>query len=342
MTKVGFIGNWYYTPRGHSYVVRDLIKILQEDGIECHMFRMGNQPKLPEFPEPTTIKSSDTYMIPKEDFEKWLDEVKPDFCVFSEYQQWWKEDHNKIDICKARGIKPVGWLVWEKLDWNDINEYKKYYKIICPSRFQTLLMRSKGLYNTTHVPWGIDFSEVDTLPKPERTDKKIRFYHCGGAGGVDDRKNTQKVIEAYKKIQDENTDLLITHLNHKAFSKSEIYSFMKYCDVLVNPSKWETIGIPSLEANVCGIPVITTNYAPMNEFVVNNINGLLVDGIEGTSKNVTCVSYDISVEDLAKKMAICKNEFILNTLKGNSRKFAEMNFNWNNNKVHVLKIFRGN
>lgn len=339
--KIGFVSNLYGTPRGHSYVVKQMVESLIEEQHEIHMYRIRNNEIMSEFPMPTTLETEQSCVIPKNKFIDWLKKVKPDYCVFNEYKQWWEEDHDKLDICKEHGVKTIGYNVWEKLDWNKLKHYKKYDKLIAPTRFQTKLMRKQGLYQTSHIPWGVNIEKIEKIPM-SKEDNKIRFFHCAGSGGVDNRKNTQAVINAYKKIEDENTDLLISNLNLKVFSWNEIISFMKYSDVLINASKWESIGIPMLEANACGIPVITSDFEPMNEIVQDRINGFLVEGEIGESESVGCPSFNVDEDDLSKKMSFLKQELILQTMKNNSFAFAKENFDWNKNKKHFIKLFEEN
>lgn len=339
--KIGITNVFYATPKGHSYVNRDIIKILMDAGHEVHVNRFYNNDLSHEFIKPTSMKSNKDHAITKEDFIKWLDEVKPDVVFFMEYNQWWQDEHNKIIICKDRGIKTIGFLVWEKLDYFNMAQYAEYDKIICPTGFQTKLMRNKGLYNVYHTPWGIDFSEIDGIkPMENREKKKLTFFHCAGSGGVGDRKNTNAIVEAYNKIKDENTELMITHLGQQVFLHDDIIRLTKHADVLVNTSRWDSIGLNTLEANVCGKPVLVCDASPMNEIIKNNINGLLVKcNILDRVKDVSCPSAEVDVDDLAKKMDMLKNDLILKTLQSNSRQFAEINFNWNKNKNAILKAF---
>ena len=200
-------------------------------------------------------------------------------------------------------------------------------------------MRRNGVYNAVHVPWGVNKAEIDSVIEPPRDDNKIRFYHCAGSGGVGDRKNTDAVIKAFKQLEDPELDLKISHLGSKVFSHKEIISFMKYSDVIINTAKWDTIGLNTLEANMAGRPVLVVDMDPMNELVKDNVNGLLVEGSKTTNPNVTCPVFNVDVDELAKKMKACKNKIILNVLKSNSRKFAEVNFDWEKNKEALLKIF---
>ena len=337
--KIAFIGNFYGQPRGHSYVTREFLKAAQDAGHEVMMFRAGDNPIAEEFPVPEILTSCTGNIIPRQAFEDWLDKHKPDFCMFNEYCQWWDEDHDKVEICNDKGIKTIGWNMWEKLDWNKIEHYKKYWKIICPSGFQTKLMRKHGLYNTVHVIWGVDFEELEKA-SPILKNKKLRFVHIGGGGGVDKRKNTEKIIKAYEMVKDENTELIITSLWAKTFSRNDILGLIKSADVLVNTSKWDSIGIDTLLANAFGVPALVCDAPPMNEFVLNRVNGFLIKNEITTSPNVTCPSNEVDINDLAKHMNMCKNELILKSLKNNSKKHAEINFNWKKNSQTFLKLLR--
>ena len=339
--KIGFVGNLYGTPKGHSYVANNMVNAVMDAGHEAHMFRVLKNDIGDEFRHPTTLKTNNGLIIAEEDFRTWLDEIKPDYCVFNEYLQWWEEDHDKLEICKELGIKTVGYLVWERLDWTKKDHYNLYTKIIAPTGFQTKLFRKNGIYNAVHTPWGTNIKEMDAVEIPERKkDDKVRFYHCAGSGGVGDRKNTQAIVEAFKLIQDTSVELMITHLNSKVFSRNEIIAFMKQCDVLINTSKWDTIGLNTIEANACGIPVIVADTEPMNELVLDNTNGLTVPGNVTTHTSVTCPVYEVDVTALSQKMSICKNKIILDLMKKNSRAFAEVNFDWDKNKEEFLKVFK--
>lgn len=60
--------------------------------------------------------------------------------------------------------------------------------------------------------------------------------------------------------------------------QNQLYSKIKSSSALILPSKREGFGIIVIEANACGVPVITLNY-PMNaaKDLINDYNGWLVD-----------------------------------------------------------------
>jgi len=50
-------------------------------------------------------------------------------------------------------------------------------------------------------------------------------------------------------------------------------------DACLAPSRWEGLGLHLFEATALGVPVITNDNPPMNEVIVNGVNGLLVPGV---------------------------------------------------------------
>jgi 1,2-diacylglycerol 3-alpha-glucosyltransferase len=50
-------------------------------------------------------------------------------------------------------------------------------------------------------------------------------------------------------------------------------------DVCLAPSRWEGLGLHLFEATALGIPILTNDNPPMNEVVVDGVNGLLVPGV---------------------------------------------------------------
>ena len=51
------------------------------------------------------------------------------------------------------------------------------------------------------------------------------------------------------------------------------------CDVCLSPSRWEGLGLPLYEAVAFGIPTITNDSPPMNEIVLDDVNGICVDSV---------------------------------------------------------------
>ena len=112
-------------------------------------------------------------------------------------------------------------------------------------------------------------------------------------------------------------------------------------NVYVYPTRLEGIGLTIYEALACGLPVLTTNYPPMNE-IINSKIGRLVK-----VKRNYCRSdgyyWPMSLCD-EKDLANSMNFYINNceTIKihsKNARKFAEHNLDWEKQSKKLSRIF---
>jgi len=95
--------------------------------------------------------------------------------------------------------------------------------------------------------------------------------------------------------------------------------------ILVFPSKLEGLGLPLLEGLASGLPAIATDAPPMNEFVLDGYNGLLVS-VEQTVAREDDIAFPetlVSVSDLAAKMRALAGDPVLAAEMGaNARRFA--------------------
>ena len=106
------------------------------------------------------------------------------------------------------------------------------------------------------------------------------FVHNAGLVDPDDRKGTRDTIESFLRTRrkdirlivriqkeaplpemDERIDVQVGNVQNHA----DLY---RNVDVAIQPSKMEGIGFMILEAVCAGLPVITTDYPPMNEYVL--------------------------------------------------------------------------
>ena len=62
---------------------------------------------------------------------------------------------------------------------------------------------------------------------------------------------------------------------HGMKTKQEVADFMKYCDIFVLPSLFETFGVVLIEAMACGKPLIATDIGGPNEIVTDEVGRLV-------------------------------------------------------------------
>ena len=60
----------------------------------------------------------------------------------------------------------------------------------------------------------------------------------------------------------------------------ELSSWYSAADCMCTPSRWEGFGIVFIEAAACGAPIVTSNIAPMNEYLTHGVSAHLVDHFE--------------------------------------------------------------
>lgn len=122
-----------------------------------------------------------------------------------------------------------------------------------------LVMQTKGLDRA-----------VETAYQLKQDGYIFRWYIVGEG---QDRKKLEDMIEL-NGLQD-TVILLGLKLNP--------YPYLKSCDLFVLPSRNEGKPVSVTEAQILGLPVITTDYASATEQVRNGVDGLVVDNNKGNS-----------------------------------------------------------
>ncbi len=79
-------------------------------------------------------------------------------------------------------------------------------------------------------------------------------------------------------------------------------------DVFALPSRWEGFGLVLLEAGGCGVPVVATDIAPINEIIRNGCDGLLVpvDDPDALAQAIQRVALDPALSDRLRQSFSCR------------------------------------
>lgn len=117
---------------------------------------------------------------------------------------------------------------------------------------------------------------------------------------------------------------------------TEYTELLRTANVAICISKMEGFGHYINEARYFGTYVISINYPPMNELVINNVNGLLIDNYTKTllNKDKRNYNYDVygvtpDLDELANKIIYCiKNKSALKDKSWTTRKmfFSDIKF----------------
>jgi glycosyltransferase involved in cell wall biosynthesis len=98
-------------------------------------------------------------------------------------------------------------------------------------------------------------------------------------------------------------------------NQDEVFSYFKSSKVFVSSSKREGFGMAALEANACGLPIVTVKYSR------NAICDLIAQGETGFISEPT-------IQDLAEKILIAKNRDRNDKWSVRCIEFAR-NYDWN-------------
>lgn len=212
-----------------------------------------------------------------EDFRAWIYRHRLDAVLFIRPHSW--------DIalkCLDLGVlcgACIGDVTAETIAF-----YKLFDFLICHT------LRDYNLFHNhpqaMYIPWGTDLDLFQPQP-PQNNTGSVRFFHIAGAGTL---KDTRLLARAFRQVRGEaqliihapdgldrlsGAGSLIGDDHRVTLIRSGVPAPGLYFlgDVYVHPARRERQGETIVEALACGLPVITTDCAPMNEFIQHDYNG---------------------------------------------------------------------
>jgi glycosyltransferase involved in cell wall biosynthesis len=354
--NIGFISIWF--ERGQSYVtkmLREVIAGAYETFVFARTGGVHGKPMLEtsggwEVPNLTTFEA---YQIPQDVIKKWIAENDLDVVVFNEEYDW-----GLVAFCKQCGVKVVTYLDYYKADWQP--NMKLYDGVLCSTKRTFELV--KDLCAAHYVGWAVDTN----LFKPaEGTGEKAAFFHNAGWLGINFRKMTPAAILAFDAMSKEFADVsLFVHsqceleklppqivqiVNQNSRIRYHVETvpapgLYHRGRVLLFPTKLEGLGLPLLEAQACGLPAIATNAAPMNEFIRDGYNGLLVRVAHRFTRedNIAFPEEVIDVNDLVDKMReVVHQPRRIEEMSCSARGYAETELDMNKFAERVNSVVDG-
>jgi glycosyltransferase involved in cell wall biosynthesis len=182
-----------------------------------------------------------------------------------------------ITVAKKLKLKIVCVPMWEWFKGTD-SEWQTVDRFLCPNQKSIDVLHSFGFNNACKLNWVLNIS---SLPKRKITGVARTFIHNAGLVDHDDRKGTKIAVEAFKKVKNPDIRLIIRMQKHSPLPKTDERIDVRVCnhqnhselyldgDAAIQPSQMEGLGFMVLEPVCSGLPVITTNAPPMNEYVRN-------------------------------------------------------------------------
>jgi glycosyltransferase involved in cell wall biosynthesis len=289
--RIGIVTAWF--ERGAAYVSRQYCQKLAEQHKVFIYARAGEEYAIGS---PTWDDSRVTWgkkrplvmatAIDLQDFRRWLTRNRIELVIFNE-QLWWPP----VVFCNELGIITGAYVDYYTEE--TIPLFACYDFLCCNTRrhYSAFEWHPQSVF----IPWGTDIELFKPREMDGATPRSLTFFHSAGMSPR--RKGTDLLLEAAAGL--EGQARLVIHSQvplSKALPDSvELACSLKSTgtlelveetvtapglyrlgDVYVYPSRLEGIGLTIAEALACGLPVITTDQPPMNEFVVHGESGRLV------------------------------------------------------------------
>lgn len=315
--RIGFISAWF--ERGQAYVtktIRDALHRRHETHVLARTGRVYGVPMLESkgFWDVPNLTTHPDQKLPLRVVEEWIRDRRLDMVIFNEEYDW-----DLVQCCKRQGVRVLTYLDYYQYGWRDLMAV--YDAVLCSTRRTFELV--KGFCNAHYIGWAVD-SEL--FRPQENGERKHTFFHNAGWLGVNYRKMTPVTVVAFEAVSRHMPDVsLLVHaqaemerLPHEVVQIVRRNPKITYhvatlpapglyhkAAILVFPSKLEGLGLPLLEGMACGLPAIATDAPPMNEFVRDHENGLLVPVSVAVPRDDAIAFPEalVSVNDLAVKMA---------------------------------------
>ena len=348
--NIAIITTWF--PAGGGYVSKAYQQILKKEH-NVFIYARGGQVMKghPKWDHPNVTWAPRHYNgIKTRHFIKWLKKNKIDVAFFNE-QRYWKPvlEAKKAGVC--------------------IGAYIDYYTqetVLAFEIYDFLICNTKRHYsvfnwhpNAYYIPWGTDIEKYK--PESNKNDRIPTFIISAGWQPTKklDRRGSLLALKAFSEVTGECKLKIFSQVQRNEFTnewlkyldderielKIGTYEPFPYTegDIYLYPSRLDGIGLTLPEAISSGLAAITTDNPPMNEFVENNNNGLLVKVSKYVSRfdGYYWPESIVKLGDLTKAIQFYTDNLeIVREHKNNSLNFAKQYLDWSQRGEKVSNIFK--
>jgi glycosyltransferase involved in cell wall biosynthesis len=344
MGKVGLVG--WNTASGLGYVNRAIAS-----QFPIAKWLVPRHPVYPALGAPPTQARIDTARLELDvrDIKAWLRGL--DWALFVEFPYFPLLAHCARELGIAVACVPMWEFTDLKAEWVRLCNL-----MICPTRFTYELLgdwkRRFGFgWDVAYVPWPIELRRF----RFRRRSRCERFLFVNGTGGRRatrqdgspteyHRKGVEAVVRAARMLRPipfviySQVDLSMPIPDNVELHPAPAGNDALYQDgdVCVQPSHWEGLGLSLLECQAAGLPLVTTDAPPMNQY--RPIKVVRTTGTELVSvlPNHVISAHLIAPEDLA----VCLRSLYrtdISAASASARSFIESEHSWEK----ALPLFSG-
>lgn len=256
-------------------------------------------------------------------FKKIIKKIKPD--VVRGYGGYCCADW--ISISKVKNIPSIVSVHdTNPLLIHDTLQYADY--IVCMAECVKEAVLKKIRFDPNKIWVMPNRINVDLFSKKENIDffEKLnnRFgvgKHILHVGRKTEQKNLDTIIKALKYMDNSISSIFVGRGDCTKYEKiakeygvrercffvesvdnNELPYWYSWCDCFCTPSRWEGFGFVFIEAASCEAGIVTSNIAPMNEYLTDGVNAILVDEYENPHTLAQAINLVINGGDKISKM----------------------------------------
>jgi 1,2-diacylglycerol 3-alpha-glucosyltransferase len=366
--RIGIVAYWFN--RGQAVVARQLRSALGDLGHETFVLARPTRKTniRPDWIDREGVWAQDgvtagsDYLIPWEEYARWAEDAALDLVLFDQNYQF-----SEISKLRAAGVRTAGRFVWEHFSAEHVDPAGEAFDVVYSltaaerERYDGMGIRSP------RVRWGC-FPDLVRLgdeiaAEGGRDGETISLLFPGGF--MSKRKPLAETIEAFRATRDPRLRLVLKaqverqkeqvlrlarggsrfrrrdrriELITADLPTDEYLRMLGGADACLAPSRWEGLGLHLFEATALGVPVITNDNPPMNEVIVDGVNGLLVPGIpDGTAPRSGIPAFRPDVPALTDAIERLADEDLRARLAAGTRRRRD-ELNWETTRADLADM----
>jgi len=298
----------------------------------------------------------------KEQLYEYIEKCNPDTIIFIETPF----NFDFFEILYNKKIKVILIPMIDSISYKEFLPYSKYINLVINvTQVGNQIYKKNWAGVHTYIPWPVDTTHFN--PKNRDDWNSATFLHNEGFGGAGFRKGTDMIFTAFRQLlyqyqikgitlrvrsqcEESEHSQIIKGINHVIIDPGELACAIdtyNYGKIYIAPSRREGLGLPIPEAMACGLPVITTDAPPMNEWFIEN-NKLLLVKVQQQSMLPygDILMFTCSVYDLMQKMKFAaENLNLMEEIGRQNCKIIQENFSWMKLKerwIHDCNFYNNN